>query len=403
MWDLFISHASEDKASVARPLAEILREKGIRVWIDETELCLGDSLRAKIDEGLAQSRFGLVIVSRAFLSKRWPIQELNGLVARESGGQKVILPIWHGVDHRLIAEHSPILADKLAEDTANGLEKVADKIVAVVRASDPDSRLQRRVQRFINDLNSPDVEDRLISVSALGQLGGKGSLATLPLLYTMGQDQDAAVRTAARKALTLIGAAAVESLSGALRDQMSVVRVAAGEALAAIGPLAAPAIPALIEALHDDDKKVQETARSALAGVGAASIPHLIRLLEGPAPDMIHAVFALVQMRDAKQSVGSVTPVLIRALQHADPEVRIIAAVGFTLIPVAQDQAAPALVAALSDDQPAVRVCAVRALGKFGTSAKIAIPALTALLKEQDNELAAAASAALTLIEQSVP
>ena len=79
MWDLFISHASEDKASVARPLAEILREKGIRVWIDETELCLGDSLRAKIDEGLAQSRFGLVIVSRAFLSKRWPIQELNGL------------------------------------------------------------------------------------------------------------------------------------------------------------------------------------------------------------------------------------------------------------------------------------------------------------------------------------
>jgi hypothetical protein len=57
-WDAFISHASEDKDSVARPLANHLAGFGLKVWLDESELHLGDSLREKIDAGLAQSRFG---------------------------------------------------------------------------------------------------------------------------------------------------------------------------------------------------------------------------------------------------------------------------------------------------------------------------------------------------------
>ena len=68
-WDVFISHASEDKEGVARPLATMLSERGCRVWLDETEQKLGDSLRAKIDSGLAQSRYGVVILSRSFFSK----------------------------------------------------------------------------------------------------------------------------------------------------------------------------------------------------------------------------------------------------------------------------------------------------------------------------------------------
>jgi len=51
-YDVFISHASEDKEAVARPLARHLQELGLRVWIDECELTLGDSLRRKIDAGL---------------------------------------------------------------------------------------------------------------------------------------------------------------------------------------------------------------------------------------------------------------------------------------------------------------------------------------------------------------
>jgi hypothetical protein len=50
LWDGFISHASEDKATVARPLAFRLQQLGLHVWMDETQLRIGDSLRLIIDK-----------------------------------------------------------------------------------------------------------------------------------------------------------------------------------------------------------------------------------------------------------------------------------------------------------------------------------------------------------------
>lgn len=65
-WDLFISHASEDKESFVRPLAHFLRELGLKVWYDEFTLSVGDSLSRSIDNGLARSRYGVVVISPAF-------------------------------------------------------------------------------------------------------------------------------------------------------------------------------------------------------------------------------------------------------------------------------------------------------------------------------------------------
>ena len=84
--------------AVVRPLVKALTRAGIKVWVDEHELRIGDSLSEKIDEGLAMSQFGAVILSPAFLAKHWPKKELSGLRAREEDGQKVILPIWHNVN-----------------------------------------------------------------------------------------------------------------------------------------------------------------------------------------------------------------------------------------------------------------------------------------------------------------
>ncbi len=113
-YDAFICHASEDKKSIVRPLAAALDELRFRVWYDEFELKVGDSLRQSIDKGLVNSRYGIVILSKAFFAKDWPQYELNGLTAREIDGEKVILPVWHGVTKADILEYSPPLADKVA-------------------------------------------------------------------------------------------------------------------------------------------------------------------------------------------------------------------------------------------------------------------------------------------------
>ncbi len=125
---LFISHASEDK-DVARPLSEALKARGWSVWLDELELTVGDSLSGRIDAALAQSRFGVVVLSPAFFTKTWPQRELAGLAAREvDAGAKVILPVWHDVDRHYIAQRSPILADRLGAPTSLGTDQVAELI-----------------------------------------------------------------------------------------------------------------------------------------------------------------------------------------------------------------------------------------------------------------------------------
>lgn len=131
--DVFLSHASEDKDSIARPLAHALQTRGYTVWFDEFELTVGDSLSKRIDEGLASSRFGVVILSPAFLGKPWPERELAGLVAKEMvGGERVILPVWHGLDQAAVAAASPPLADLLAANSSDGVPAVAERIAAAI-------------------------------------------------------------------------------------------------------------------------------------------------------------------------------------------------------------------------------------------------------------------------------
>jgi len=135
-YDVFIAHASEDKKSVVRPLARLLDSQGLRVWVDEHALSLGDSLRESIDRGLARSRFGLVVLSPAFFQKTWPQKELNALVSREANHGKVLLPVWHNLDAAQVAERSPLLSDRLAVSTADGLAHVALEIYRAVMAAE---------------------------------------------------------------------------------------------------------------------------------------------------------------------------------------------------------------------------------------------------------------------------
>lgn len=133
-YDVFISHASEDKDEIVRPLANALVAEGLRVWYDEFELKIGDSLRRKIDSGLAKSRFGVVVLSHAFFAKNWPQYELDGLVTRQmSGGRQLILPLWHRVTKAEVVGYSPSLADKVARSTSDfTVQEIAKEIAGVI-------------------------------------------------------------------------------------------------------------------------------------------------------------------------------------------------------------------------------------------------------------------------------
>ncbi|MFJ8251222.1 toll/interleukin-1 receptor domain-containing protein [Streptomyces sp. NPDC094466] len=112
--DLFISHASEDKEALVRPLAEALTLLGLGVWYDEYSLSAGDSLSASLDKGLNESSYGAVILSPSFFAKPWPEYEFRSLVALEAGRSKRIIPVWFNVDREDVLKFSPHLADKVA-------------------------------------------------------------------------------------------------------------------------------------------------------------------------------------------------------------------------------------------------------------------------------------------------
>jgi len=132
--DVFISHASEDKEAFVAPFAQLLVNLGLNVWYDEFSLEVGNSLSRSIDKGLAKSKFGIVVLSKDFIAKPWPEYELRGLVSKELGRDKVILPIWHNVSRDDVLEFSPSLADKFALSTDRlSLHKIALKIVQAVR------------------------------------------------------------------------------------------------------------------------------------------------------------------------------------------------------------------------------------------------------------------------------
>jgi hypothetical protein len=131
-WDAFISHASEDKPFVA-PLARALQRRGLRIWYDDVSLGVGNSLRESIDFGLIRSRYGIVVFSRHYFSKDWTRQEVNGLLSREVGGVRVVLPIWHNVSPADVLRFSPILADRVAARSSEDLETVVAKLERAIR------------------------------------------------------------------------------------------------------------------------------------------------------------------------------------------------------------------------------------------------------------------------------
>jgi len=134
-YDVFVSHAWEDKADFIDEFVEELRKLDIKVWYDTSEIKWGDSMRARIDDGLKKSKFGVVIISPAYIKdgKYWTKAELDGLFQLESINGKTLLPVWHKITKKEVMAYSPIIGSRLAMTTATmTAAEIASKLLPLL-------------------------------------------------------------------------------------------------------------------------------------------------------------------------------------------------------------------------------------------------------------------------------
>ncbi|MCB1805322.1 MAG: toll/interleukin-1 receptor domain-containing protein, partial [Candidatus Competibacteraceae bacterium] len=116
MRDVFLCHASEDKAAVVRPLARAFAANTISCWLDEAEIKWGDSISDKVNQGLRDAHFAILVLSPATLQKHWQQREINAVLNLEAGSGEVrALPLLVGTNDEVqtIIAHYPLLNDKL--------------------------------------------------------------------------------------------------------------------------------------------------------------------------------------------------------------------------------------------------------------------------------------------------
>lgn len=136
-YDVFISHASLDKEEVVNELVKQLRNLGIKVWIDTTDITWGSSCRASMDEGLKKARYGIVILSPNYIAedRYWTRAEMDALFQLESAtGRKILLPVWHRLSMEDVMAFSPLIASRNALSTTTmSIAEIAIQVAKIIR------------------------------------------------------------------------------------------------------------------------------------------------------------------------------------------------------------------------------------------------------------------------------
>jgi hypothetical protein len=150
-YDAFISHAVEDKIPIANELCDRLQKAGLKIWYSGRELNAGDSISATISDGLNQSRFGIVILSKHYISKTWTIREFYHFMAREKEGQKVILPVMYNVGLEDLAQKDLTMADRFGIKAEQGLDHVVCRLLeAISKEKDSEKKVKHGSRRWLN-------------------------------------------------------------------------------------------------------------------------------------------------------------------------------------------------------------------------------------------------------------
>jgi hypothetical protein len=130
--DVFLSHASADKAEYIEPLAAALARRGLTYWLDSREIAWGDSIALRINEGLRESRFGLLCLSERYLERPWPEHEFSALLAMQNAaGVKRVLPLILNSRDEILRRY-PLIAGLAYREFAIGPDRLADEVSSLI-------------------------------------------------------------------------------------------------------------------------------------------------------------------------------------------------------------------------------------------------------------------------------
>lgn len=119
-YDVFISHANKDKEVLVEELYKSFNKLGINIFYDAKSLEWGDDWKNKILEGTKNAEFAVIVISQNFFGREWTEKELNEFLSRQnSNGQKLILPILHGINISDLRHKYPSVAEIQAIESTN--------------------------------------------------------------------------------------------------------------------------------------------------------------------------------------------------------------------------------------------------------------------------------------------
>jgi hypothetical protein len=128
-YDIFLSHAVEDKISIANELHSRLEEAKVSIWYSGKDLKPGDSIEDSVRSAITHSQYGVVIFSQFFLSKNWTMNEYYSMAQLESEGRLTIIPILFDVTPVDLAQKNLSMADRFAIHASKGMDHVVAKVL----------------------------------------------------------------------------------------------------------------------------------------------------------------------------------------------------------------------------------------------------------------------------------
>jgi hypothetical protein len=205
MSSVFLSHNSTDKP-LARKLAQDLVLRGVRVWLDEAELVVGDSLLQKIASAIEEMDYLAVLLSPASVSSAWVYKELEIAIARQlmTGGVKVLPVIVAPCEVPAFLRDTFYVRMDTEENYASGLRNLMRRLLPSVPYDPspdptfpPDAGFDwvRNPKRRV-ELLSTDANDRKRALRTL-----RGTALVIPLILELLIDESPDVTAAALEAL----------------------------------------------------------------------------------------------------------------------------------------------------------------------------------------------------------